>query len=302
MVLALPLLVSACFGVLGPGLARRLPPRHATWLLSGGATVTALSGLAVLVLLGSTLVGQEPEIAREGHWSVTALRAHAPVDRDVGLLALLVAVAAAAAAVAVAARRGRAVLAAYRACRELPSSSGELVVVADAAAAAYALPGRPGRIVVAQSLLAALSGPERRALFAHERAHLKHAHHWHLTLVTVAATLNPLLQPLRRAVHHAVERWADEAAATEVGDRRVVASAVARAAVLGGRGPASALAAGSHAVPQRVAALLGPSPRSRPGLMALTSLLLLAGAAAAAIAARETEDLFELAMRIYQST
>lgn len=36
LLIALPLLVAACFGLLGTPLASRLPPRQAAWLLTGG--------------------------------------------------------------------------------------------------------------------------------------------------------------------------------------------------------------------------------------------------------------------------
>ena len=42
---------------------------------------------------------------------------------------------------------------------------------------------------------------------------------------------NPLLRPAARAVEYTVERWADERAATAVGDRRLVAHAIGRAAL-----------------------------------------------------------------------
>lgn len=303
--IAMPLVVAACFGVLGPLVASRLPPRQATWLLTVGGAVAALSGLAVLALLASVLLGQLPDVANEGHWSVATLRQHAPVDRVIGFAALVALLVAGAAISLAAIRRGMAVLAAYRSCRELPPAAGDLVVVADASAGAFAVPGRPGRIVVAQSLLTALSATERRALLAHERAHLEHGHHWHLTAVSLAATANPLLTPLRTAAAHATERWADEEAVAEVGDRRQVAAAVARAALMSRRPPRAAgpkLAAATHAVPQRVAALLGDAPEPRPALLLLAATLLLAGAAATVVVGKDTEHLFEFAGRAYRAT
>jgi Zn-dependent protease with chaperone function len=291
LVIWVPLAAAACFGIAAPAVAHRLPPRQATWMLSGGGALAALSSLVVLVMLGSVLVAQEPELAEHGHWSAAALRAHAPVGRDVGAVALAAAIVLSAVAAIAGARRASALLHAYRSSRAL---TGELVVV-PSGTAAYALPGRPGRIVVGQPLLAALSGRERQAVLEHERAHLAHGHHWHLTAVGVAAALNPLLLPLRRAAARAVERWADESAAEAVGDRKVVARALANAALLGTPGPAPALSAASHAVPQRVAALLAAPPRPRHGLVSLTALLLLAGTVALVLSTRQVEHAFELA-------
>jgi Zn-dependent protease with chaperone function len=295
--LCLPALIAASFGVVGPRVARRLPPSHATWLLSAGGAVAALSGVALLALLGFVIVGEQPAVAHEGHWSVTAVRDHAPVGDAVASAALVAAAIAVIAGLAVAVRRGRAVLAAHRSCRDLPGAAGELVVVPGVHAGAYALPGRPGRIVVSQSLFRELSAGQRRALLAHERAHLEHGHHWHLALVTVTTALNPLLFGLREAVEHAVERWADEEAAVEVDDRKIVASALAAAALLVGRCPSAALAAATHAVPLRIAALFKPPPQRRSVPIVLMLLLLLAGVGSVLIAGKEVEHLFEFAMR-----
>ncbi|NED76366.1 M48 family metalloprotease, partial [Streptomyces sp. SID9944] len=66
-----------------------------------------------------------------------------------------------------------------------------VVVLPDDTPYAYALPGGsgdpggsggsggPGRIVVTTALLTGLRPAERRALFAHERAHLAARHHRH---------------------------------------------------------------------------------------------------------------------------
>lgn len=299
---AVPLVVAACFGVLGPRLARRLPPRHATWLLSAGAVTAALSALAMLFSVGLVLVGQAPSVASEGHWSASILREHAPVEPGVTVAALSALIAAMAATIVVAGRRGLAMLAAYRDCRRLPGAAGDLVVVPNTSAGAVAIPGRPGRIVVSQALLIALSASERRALLAHERAHLGHGHHWHRTVVSLAAAANPLLRPLCSATLHATERWADEEAAAEVGDRATVAAAVARAARMSSRrgpviGPHLAVAAGG--VPERVAALLGRPARPRPDLIVLAAALLIAGLVGAVVMGKEIEHLFEFAGRAY---
>ncbi|WP_406331745.1 M56 family metallopeptidase [Streptomyces sp. NBC_00203] len=110
-------------------------------------------------------------------------------------------------------RRARVFLDAWRECRELPAA-GDLAVVDDPVPAAFALPGTPGRVVVSSGMLQALSTDERRALLAHERAHLSHRHHLFLLVLQLAAAVNPLLRPLVREGAFAVERWADEAAET----------------------------------------------------------------------------------------
>jgi len=302
IVLCVPLAAAACFGLAGPAAARRLPPRQATCLLSGGATLAALSSLAVLVLLGAVLVGQQSEIAQAGHWSAAALGAHAPVDRAAGGVALLAAVVLTAAAARVGWRRGVTLVSLYRSSRELPATTGELVVVSGPDPCAYAVPGRLGRVVISRSLLVTMSARERRAVLEHERAHLAYGHHWHLTAVTVAVALNPLLIPLRASARYAVERWADEAAADVIGDRRVVAAALARAALLAAPAPLAALAMTSHAVPERVAALLLAPPRPRPSVLIVTGLLLFAAMTAVVVSTKEIEHLFELARHLARAT
>ncbi|MER7584909.1 M56 family metallopeptidase [Kitasatospora sp. NPDC097691] len=154
-----------------------------------------------------------------------------------------------------------------------------LSVLDDECADAFALPGRlrrpgrpgePGRIVVTSGMLRALSGPERSALLAHERAHLAARHHVFLAMAEHAAHVHPALRALRAPLGYHLERWADEVAATRVGDRTVTARAVGRAALAASRSPwpdrpRTAPAAHSGPVPRRVAALLQPRPAATPG-------------------------------------
>ncbi|MEU4116894.1 M56 family metallopeptidase [Kitasatospora sp. NPDC028055] len=153
-----------------------------------------------------------------------------------------------------------------------------LTVLDDERADAFALPGRlrrpgrpgePGRIVVTSGMLRALSGPERSALLAHERAHLTGRHHVFLALAEHAADIHPALRPLRAPLGYHLERWADEVAAARIGDRAVTARAVGRAALAASRSPWPArprLVAAAHSgpVPRRVAALLQPRPSTAP--------------------------------------
>ncbi|MFD3992772.1 M56 family metallopeptidase [Streptomyces sp. NPDC058583] len=144
--------------------------------------------------------------------------------------------------------------------------------------------GGRGRVVVSTGMLAGLAPAERRALFAHERAHLAGRHHRHLLTVHLAARANPFLRPLRTAVSYTAERWADEEAAAEVGSRRSVARAIGKAALLAPRAPAAGLPAltGGDAgpVPRRVAALMRPAPAGRAWPPAGTAVGLAAWCAA----------------------
>ena len=215
---------------------------------------------------------------------------------------------AAAVAVAVAFRhRARALAESYRRAARLHDDDS-VVVQRGAAVEAYALPGWPGRIVVSGSLLEALDGPGRAALLAHERAHLAGRHHLFTTVAHLAAAANPVLVPLARTVDYTVERWADEHAARVTGDRRLVALTIGQVAMMvtPARWPAATLGmvqaaarrvsvAWAGPVPRRVAALLGPPPRSRILLMAVAVLIVVLTGACALQAARDLHALLELA-------
>lgn len=147
---------------------------------------------------------------------------------------------------------------------------------------AYALPGRPHRIVVTTPMLRGLDGPEREALFAHERAHNEGGHHYYLAAAEPAAHCHPAL----RAVRETIRRAADEAAAASVGDRRPTARAIARAALAGRVAPARPgfpAAATGGPVPRSVEALLSAVPR-RPRAGRAAAALLVACTAVSCLA------------------
>jgi Zn-dependent protease with chaperone function len=301
--IAAPLAGACCFGLFGSLAARRLPPRRATWLISVGAVTSVLSALVVLALLAFVLVGQLPFLADEGEWSPAALHSHAFTEPGVGAFSLLLLLAAAVAVLGVGRQLARALLGAYRTCGEVSTGAGDLVVLPGGPDLAAAIPGRPGRIVVTESLLSTLAASERRVLLAHERAHLEHGHHWHRGAVALAAAANPLLSPLRAAIVYTTERWADEDAAREVGNRRDVATALARAALTMRQPPARhGLFMAAYAVSDRVAAMLARPSRPRPLLTAAVIVVPVVAAVAAAVVWKDTEHLFELAERVYRGS
>ena len=173
----------------------------------------------------------------------------------------------------------------------------DLAVLDDAAPDALALPGRPGSIVVTSGMLRALSPAERDVLLAHERSHLRWSH-WAFRLLTRGgAALNPAARILVRHCDQALERWADEDAARAVGDRRVAADAVARAALAAAghtRRPLTP-AFSDAMVLARVEALLEPAPRPRWSPAVLPVLLAMGALLALADALGDLEDLLELA-------
>jgi beta-lactamase regulating signal transducer with metallopeptidase domain len=122
---------------------------------------------------------------------------------------------------------------------------------------AFTAPGRGGLIVVSSALDDALEADEMAVVLAHERAHVRHRHDRYLLLVQLIAACLPPLTPLVRQIRFSIERWADEDAVADCGDRRLVAQTLGRVALMGA--PMSgALAFGGLGVAARMDALLSP--------------------------------------------
>jgi Zn-dependent protease with chaperone function len=288
----------------------RLHPRHAVWLLSVSALALAGTSCGALGLLVLAELVRIPELARLAHLSRRVIVSNDSTSSAVALAAGIFFGAALLASLTFAVTRIRALAAAFGHARDLPGRRS-LVITEDEVADAYTVPGRPGRIVVSTAMLAALDEPGRRALLAHELAHLRGRHYIFAAAVRLAAAANPLVRPLACAVDYAVERWADEHAATVLGDRRQVANAIATAAiatkrtrpqrgsalvmgaVFGRTGAARADPAGP--VPRRVAALLDPAPQTSPFAFAATLAVVAFAGFCALEAAGDLHELMELA-------
>ncbi|MFC8720252.1 M56 family metallopeptidase [Kitasatospora sp. NPDC057198] len=290
-----PLLLPLPAAPLARRLADQLAPRAAaltlaaTALALGAATLASLGLLTVTGLLhlpyGAALAHLSP-----AHWHPSALSDLEWLPTAAVTATALLAIAALAARTArhqyADLRRARAATgdapAGPRALLRRPGPAA-LTVLTDDRADAYALPGRPPRIVATTGMLAALTGPERAALLAHERAHLAGRHHLLLAAAEYAAVCHPALRTLRPALGYHLERWADECAAAEVGDRALTARAIGRAALATARTPAGprprlAPAATAGPVPRRVRALLtAPTPAHPHRALRTLAALALAG-------------------------
>ncbi|MEV6425211.1 M56 family metallopeptidase [Streptomyces sp. NPDC051662] len=275
-----------------------LHPRGASVFLASVAVVLAACSTFCLGLLVVVGTAQLPGNPLPDSWSDPEVRAAVPYDEVAGKAAI-VALALVVVACSLTVRRHvRFRLRAHRALAGLRPGLGagagadsgpdsEVAVLDDEEPYAYALPGSPGRIVVSTGMLSCLDEAERRALLAHERAHLTGRHHRLLLAVQLAGCANPFLRPLRAAVMYATERWADEEAARITGDRHITARAVGKAALFSRRVATPGLAAFAAAgpVPRRVAALLGPVPPRGSWPPALTRAGMAACVAAAGTAA-----------------
>lgn len=313
---------------------QHLHPCTATRLLTGVAVVMAVCSTVCLGLLMVVGTAQLPGNPLPDGWSDPEVRAAVPYDEVAGKAAIPALLAVASACGRALWRHGRTRRRAHRALAGVRGR--EVAVLPDETPYAYALPGggggagggddayrdrerhRPhdedrekgrgrsrsgrarGRVVVTTALLSRLRSAERRALFAHERAHLEAGHHRFLLAVRLAARANPFLRPLRTAVSCTTERWADEDAARAVGDRRAVAVAIGRAALVSrgtpgpAAGPAATLAgfAAPGPVPRRVAALLGPAPavRSWPSVFTAVGLAAWTAAVGTAVSAMSSAN------------
>ncbi|MFF7311357.1 M48 family metalloprotease [Streptomyces sp. NPDC008137] len=277
---------------------QHLHPRTATRLLTVMAAVLALCSTVCLGLVMVVGTAQLPGNPLPDGWSDPEVRAAVPYDEVVGKAAIPALCAVVVACGRTLWRHARVRRRAHRALAGLPDT--EVAVLPDAVPYAYALPGgrgggaprggaggpargpRAGRVVVTTGLLDRLRSAERRALFAHERAHLDARHDRFLLTVQLAARANPFLRPLRTAVAYTAERWADEEAARAIRSRRTVARAIGTAALVSRGTPVPTLAglAAPGPVPRRVAALLGPAPAVRAWPPVFTSVGLAAWGAA----------------------
>ncbi|MBV9023400.1 MAG: M56 family metallopeptidase [Streptomycetaceae bacterium] len=252
-------------------LADLLPPRAAALLLAATATLLAVLSAGALAMLTTAGLLRLPLIAGLARMSATDMRRSTPVILPIGALAALT-LGVAAVALLRTAQRHRVDLLRAADTAERHGGAGDLTVLPDPGADAYALPGlpgRPGRVVVTAGMLRGLNAREREVLLAHERAHLKCRHHILIILTDLASCLDPALRGLRKPLAFHLERWADESAAQTVGDRRLTAQAIGRAALAASAAPAlprpaMALAASTGPVPRRVAALLAAEqPRTQ---------------------------------------
>jgi Zn-dependent protease with chaperone function len=231
-------------------------------LLSVGAA------LWTLLLIVTANVVQLHGVAERLTWCTGVVTSHRESFTPVGLVAFAGAIAAFVSTVRVRVRQRR---------QRAPSDDRELAIITSDQPVAYALPGRPGQVVVSTGMLRSLDSQERRVLIAHERSHLRRRHHRYLRLTELAVAALPILTPLNARLRFAIERWADEDAAAEIGDRAVVACAIARAALASQSAPRFGLAIADSGVVERVEVMLaGPARRSRL-IEALLGVVIVAG-------------------------
>ncbi len=278
-------LAVARFGVpitlllLSPWLAARLFDRRAPARTVATFHLLALAGLAALPLLllaclaliqpGELAALASPRTIRTTQWALLALGSIYP---------LRVAWAAFRVGRATARLAAQTTLATTRPLPVPGGTAGH--VLAAKPPVAYALGGRAGQAVVSQGLLALLDDRERDAVIAHELAHVRLRHHRLLCFAEVVAAALGKATPAAKRAHTSLQREleaiADEAAAETVGDRRVVARALAKAALAArADGPVVSLG-GEHDLAYRIQRLTADRPDQERQTIAMIAIGLLA--------------------------
>lgn len=141
-----------------------------------------------------------------------------------------------------------------------PEADGALLLPAGVPAA-YCVPGGKGRIVLTTGAAASLGDAQRRAVIAHERAHLRGRHHLVLLSASVAVASLPWLPFLRQAQRRIaayIEMVADDAAARISGPGTVLSALVGLVRI----DTAGSLPASGTATFERIQRLLEPDTAS----------------------------------------
>ena len=302
-----PFACSLLLALTATALSRRLSPAVATPLLTLTALVTSLATGIVLSLAGFTVLARLPVIAALGGWPDDRLQAWRQLPTGWGVAAAVLAGALLASALVYLARVALDLSQAHRAYRQLPRATEQLMITPEEHPTAFTLPLplRGGAIVVSTGMLRLLPADERRALLAHESAHLRRYHTGYVLMASLAAAANPLLRPVARQVRLAVELWADQLAAREVGDGLVVARALARASLAASRPSQPGgfrLAVAESDVSARVHALTHLPPRFRPWAAASTLGLAVVSSAIAITLTFALHNRIELAQLVSART
>lgn len=261
--MVLPLLVAAVFALAVAMCHRRVPPMVAARTTTAVLVLVAMAAVPTVWLAGLSFLTHAPII---GHWldaCVDSLTSHHQVTPWIGVPAVTLAVAGSWRTIGV-----------VRTYCGLLDSDGGVHVVEHEGAFAFTTPGRHGRIIVSSTLSAQLTPQELAVVLAHERAHARHRHDLYLLAAQISAALLMPLQPLVNRLRYSIERWADEDAVLECGDRRLVARTLGRVGLIGANSQ-PALAFAGFGVPARMAALLAPPVPTTRHLHQLALLVLI---------------------------
>lgn len=148
----------------------------------------------------------------------------------------------------------------------------DLVVLARDDLVAVSFERKGGQVIVSSGLVRALSDQELDVVLAHEQAHLDHRHQRYLHLASAVRWGLAWFPPARwsvRALVVALERWADEIAASSVDDGRTQLRSALHHVTAQLAGTAIASFSGADTVAERIAALDQPLPGLRLSALGL---------------------------------
>ena len=269
--MTLILLLSAVGALLLPVIARplgrRLPPaewaRLCVVLLAVGAAAVEVALLVIGLTSILDLAGVHAFVDLCERMLGTALPGGAFSGLAAGVVAALLATMATR-QVLRARRTRRAVRVEPTLGQHQAGDGHDLVVLPSRRLFAYGIAGRPSQVVVSDGLVDTLAEEELAAVLRHEATHLRHHHERQLLVASVVEhTLGgvPLIRRSVAVLRCALERWADEEAATSDADRASVRSALLRVteAMVAGEVIAFVTAA---TVAERIEALEAARPRS----------------------------------------
>lgn len=264
--LFLPLAASLVLAVLVTANHRRLAPKIASRVVAVAIAVLAVAAAPTLWLVALGYVAHLSLFGGRLAWCAHAIGVHDSVPLWIGVPAAGLSLTGVV--------RSRKVLATYWRLRD--DRPGSVEVARHEDPFAFTLPGRGGHVVMSTGLVEMLDEGERNVVLGHERAHAVHRHDRYLLAAQLAAAIVPLLRPLTVRLQFSLERWADEAAVAECGDRQLVARTLGKVA-MHGVAPNSVLSFADHGVPARVRALLSP-PIGLPRPITVAALWIVAAA------------------------
>ena len=257
IMLFLPLAAAAWLILIATGLHRRLPPMLAARVVAASLIVVAVAALPSMWVIGVSYLAHLPFVGVGFQWCAMAFGFHKDLPMLLALPALVLS--------AIGGWRAVRVLRLDRSLRI--DVSGAIAYVDSHEPFAATIPGRGGQIVISTGLLALVDDRELAVVIAHEEAHAIHRHDRYLLCARLISAALPFLQPITRRLHFALERWADESAASRCADRELVAHTLAKIA-LHEPTPALALGFAGLGVTGRVEVLLTPvRPRIGRGII-----------------------------------
>ncbi len=247
---------------------RRLRPDLVARLITALVVLSFGAAIWSLLLIVAANVVQLHGVAERLAWCSGIVSSHRGSFTPLGLVALGATVVAFASVTRVRVRQRR---------QRAPGHGRELAVITSDEPLAYTLPGRPGQVVVSTGMLRSLDVKQRQVLIAHERSHLRRHHHRYVRITELAVAAIPILAPLNARLRFAIERWADEDAADEIGDRALVAAAIAQAALASQSRAQLGLAMADAGVVERVQIMLAGPSQDSPVIASAFGILAAAG-------------------------